>query len=140
MMHAARRKQLQRIPCSKVYSYITTDDNYGYDNCNDNSCVATYSFELFSEIGTDVNFRDSDYNGVINENFVIVIDFIDTEIKENINNINISIKLDSTEIWENRNTLVSSLKNFSVIADDCDATLDFNSNFKECNRLHTYLS
>ena len=60
---------------NKVYKYETTDDKYGYDECINDICQATYDFELFNEAGTISMFQESSYTGEINEEFIINIDF-----------------------------------------------------------------
>ena len=67
-----------------MYKYITTDDNYGYEECLNNNCYATYDFELFNEVGTTNKFKENSYTGAINEDFIINIDFKNTKIIEDI--------------------------------------------------------
>ena len=78
---------------NKVYKYTTTSNNYGYDECSNNNCYATYDFELFDEVGTTKKFKESNYTGTIDEHFLINIDFKNTEITEDIENIKVSLKI-----------------------------------------------
>lgn len=96
----------------KVYKYITTDDNYGYEECLNNNCYATYDFELFNEVGTTNKFKENSYTGAINEDFIINIDFKNTKIMEDIENIEISLNL-YNEI-ETKTTIQSTIKDFSI--------------------------
>ena len=114
---------------NKVYNYITTDSYYGYNDCIDSNCKAIYDFELFSEVGSTLNFQESDYTGTINENFIVIIDFANTKINENIENVSISLKLDNENIKENRNTLISSMKKFNINIENSQAYFTLSTTF-----------
>ena len=116
---------------NKVYSYTTEDLDYGYNDCIDAKCVAKYDFELFNEVGSKVKFDEGNYTGTIDENFVIVVDFADTNIDENIENISISMKLNNSNQNEIRNTLTSSIKTFNIISNDSNAFFTLNSDFND---------
>lgn len=97
---------------NKVYVYTTTNEDYGYDECIDNNCYATYDFTLFNEVGTTNKFQESSYTDIINEEFIINISFKNTEITEN---------LDSVKVWlnlfnetEEKSTIKSTIKDFNV--------------------------
>lgn len=95
----------------KVYTYTTTDDDYGF---NDNN-KATYPFTLFKEVGKD---DDTTYKepstGLINENYEVRLSFANTNIEAELLNINLSLVLED----ENNNiildTLEDTLKPFNV--------------------------
>ena len=116
---------------SRVYQYITTNDNYGYDNCNDNNCEAVYDFELFNETGSENKFKESSYTGIINEEFNIILDFQETEINENIENISISLKLNNNNSKEQRKTLSKTKKTFNIISNDSHAYFTLTSSFDD---------
>lgn len=116
---------------SKVYRYITSNSDYGYNNCIDNNCEAVYDFSLFKEIGSNVEFQESNYTGEINEEFVVVIDFANTEITENIEDITISLKMNNNNTNEIRNTLVSTLKTFNIDAEDSHAKFTLSTTFED---------
>lgn len=103
---------------NKVYKYTTTNDSYGYDECLNNNCYATYNFELFNEVGTTNKFKESNYSGVIDEEFIINIDFNNTEINNNIENILVSLRLFNNDEFKIKNTIQSTMKGFSIKADD----------------------
>jgi len=116
---------------NKVYSYITTDSDYGYNDCVDEICEAKYDFELFTEIGSKNKFQESNYHGIINEDFVVAIDFANTDIKENIDNISITLRLNNENVNEIRNTLFDSIKKFNVIYEDSHAYFTLDTDFKD---------
>lgn len=116
---------------NKVYSYITDENDYGYNDCGTDECKAIYDFELFNEVGSNVKFKESNYTGAINENFVIILDFADTMISENMENISISMRLDDDNQNEIRNTLSSSMKEFNIIVEDSDVYFTLNSEFED---------
>lgn len=97
---------------NRVYTYVTTDADYGYSNCSDGNCYATYNFELFNEVGTTNKFQETSYTGLINEDFVINIDFKNTEITDDIENIIVSLKLYNE--LESKNTIQSTIKSFNI--------------------------
>lgn len=116
---------------NKVYVYKTTDNDYGYNDCHDGKCDAKYDFELFSEVGSKNKFIESNYNGAINENFVVIVDFKEAKITENINDITISLKIDNTNINEIKNTLIDSLESFSITCDDNHTTFAITTKFTD---------
>ena len=103
----------------KVYTYITSSDDYGYnDSCqDDDTCIkhATYPFTLFKEVGKD---DDKTYEEVIKadfkEDYTIMISFENTNIEEDILDIKLSLVLLDDEDNIVLNTLESSLKPFNV--------------------------
>lgn len=113
---------------NKVYNYKTTNGMYGYDECINNDCKATYNFELFNELGTTNKFNESDYTGEINEEFIINIDFKNAKITEDIELINILLNLYNES--ETKNTILSSVKSFSIKVQN-DAYLTITSQFED---------
>lgn len=111
---------------NKVYEYqiATNEDIYNYNNsCDigDLNCVkvATYPFTLFKEIGTSsvskLFTEDSYYdNGVVNENFTIVLDLVNTNILTNYNNVILYMELRDPEGNNVRSTLSSTIKDFNI--------------------------
>lgn len=116
---------------NKVYVYKTTDNDYGYNDCFDNKCEAKYDFELFSEVGSKTKFTESNYNGTINEKFVVIVDFKEARITENIADITISLKIDNENVNEVKKTLIDSLENFSIIYDNNHATFKLTTKFTD---------
>ena len=115
----------------KVYKYITTNDNYGYDGCLNDNCYAIYDFELFNEVGTTNKFQESNYTGIINEEFIIYIDFNKTEVDENIENILVSLRLFNEDENKTKNTVQSTMKNFNINSLDNQAYFTLTSQFKD---------
>jgi hypothetical protein len=101
----------------KVYEYkiTTATDIYNYNNScavEDLDCIkkATYPFTLFKEIGTaTVNnyYNETTYynNGVVTEDFTIVLDLADTDIAVNYNDVSLSMELRSPSDVNVRPTL-----------------------------------
>ena len=116
---------------NKVFTYITTDSDYGYNDCISEVCEAKYDFELFNEVGSTNKFQESDYTGIINENFVVIVDFVDAEINENIENISIYLKMDNGNTNEIRNTLLDSIKKFNIICENSHAYFTLTSTFDD---------
>jgi len=116
---------------SKVYKYVTTDSDYGYNSCIDSNCEAVYDFSLFKEIGSEIEFQESNYTGEINEEFIVVIDLANTEITDNIEGISISLRIDNENSNEIRNTLIPTLKTFNINAEDSHAYFTLTTNFEE---------
>jgi len=112
---------------SKVYYYVTNNSLYGYDE----NSYAIYSFELFSEIGSNIKFNEEDYSGNVDEDFVVVVDFLDAYVNRDINDIVLSLRLFNDNLYGNRNTLVSTYKSFSLIKGNNSAKLVFNSDFSD---------
>ena len=111
---------------NKVYEYLvpTIDDIYGYElSCDelDLECVkvATYPFTLFKEIGvgtTDKMYIENDYynDGEINENFTITIDFSESDINQNYEEVIVSIELQNSLDVTVRPTDPTSIKSFNI--------------------------
>lgn len=103
---------------NKIYQYTTSDEDYGYngDCLNDSSCVATYPFTLFSEIGRGDNRYFEEYSSLrqINEEYQVIIDFKETSIDEQLNNVTVypEIRKDNNIIV--RPTLDQTKKYFNV--------------------------
>ena len=128
----------------KVYQYqIPTDvDNYNYNlSCDveDLDCikVATYPFTLFKEVGTfqDKPFVEDDYvlEGVITENFTIVIDFINTNFETNYSDVSLYVELRDSTSKVVRPTLFDSLKKFNIYStisgNNAQATLNLTTDY-----------
>ena len=116
---------------NKVYKYTTTNDNYGYDENLDNTKEAIYDFELFNEVGTTNKFQETNYTGMINEKFIINIDFKNTKIENNLENILISLRLFNEEESKIKNTLQSTKKKFNINTDNSEAYFTLTSLFKD---------
>ena len=116
---------------SKIYKYTTTTDKYGYDECLNNNCHATYNFELFNEVGTTNKFQENNYSGIINEEFVINFDFKNAQIINDIENIKVSLNLYNE--LETKYTIQSTLKDFSINILN-DAYFTITSKFKDTIR------
>lgn len=116
---------------NKVYVYTTTSDNYGYNSCPDDACEAIYDLELFNEVGSKNKFDENNYTGKINENFIVLVDFGNAEINNNIENIAISLKIDNENENEIRNTLLNSDKRFNVIYENSQASFTLSSTFDD---------
>jgi len=114
---------------NKVYAYITTSENYGYNECSNEICEAKYDFNLFNEIGSTLKFQESNYTGQINEEFIVILDFKNANINENIENIKISLRIDNNNQNEIRNTLSNSNKKFSIIFENNQASFELTSTF-----------
>lgn len=104
------------------YKITTSDDLYNFnDSCNIDTCtrVATYPLTLFKEIGTNEIYKyfiESTYysNGLINENFTFNIDFSDTNIETNYDNVNIYMEIHDQDNNRFIPTLVSTLDSFNI--------------------------
>lgn len=138
---------------NKVYKYkITTDqDNYNYDNSceyGDLYCtkVATYPFTLFKEIGTgsvDKLFVESNYynEGLINEDFTIIVDLYNTNISTNYDNVAMYLELYDYNGDIVRPTLFNTIEEFNIYstvgvldtAADLFLTTDYSGNPIEFN-------
>lgn len=110
----------------KVYKYVVNGDDYKV--CNNDLCEYIYDFTLFDEVGSMVKFSEDNYSGEINENFAVLIDFSNCLITDNISDIIISLRLKGEN--SNIDTLVSSLKKFSIITDS-NASFTFTSSFDD---------
>ena len=115
----------------KVYKYITASDKYGYDECLDNNCYAIYDFEWFNEVGTKNSFNESSYTGLIKEEFIVNVDFSNTKINDNIENILVSLRLFNEDVNKVRNTVNGTLKKFSVKTLDNQAYLTLETQFND---------
>lgn len=116
---------------NKVYRYTTTYSDYGYNDCIQGKCEAKYNFELFTEIGSTINFQESNYTGTINEDFIIILDFANAQINKNIENISVYLKLDNENPNEIRNTLPNTMKNFNIISENSNAQFTLTSTFND---------
>lgn len=118
---------------NKVYVYKTINDDYGYNDCNIDTdiCEAKYDFELFSEVGSNTKFEESNYIGTINENFVVIVDFKEANINENIENISIYLKINNENENEIRKTLKDSLNSFNIIYENSHANFELTTTFED---------
>lgn len=116
---------------SKVYVYITKETDNQYTYCNQDVCETKYDFSLFNEVGSTIKFQENNYTGIINENFTVILDFLNAKIKENIENISILLKIDNENENYIRNTLSNSNKKFNIIYENSQPNLKLTSNFKE---------
>lgn len=116
---------------NKVYTYITTDNDYGYNDCSEKDCYATYDFTLFREVGSLNKFKETSYEGTINEEFVVNVDYKHTQIDEKVENVYIYLKMINELENQTINTLTSSLKSFSIEPDDKDISFALTTNFKD---------
>jgi len=116
---------------NKVYVYVTTDDDYGYNDCPKETCEAIYEFKLFNEVGSTSKFQENNYTGTINENFIVIVDFEKADINKNIENVVISLKIDNENKKEIRNTLLNSTKRFNVICENNQASFILTSSFDD---------
>lgn len=112
---------------NKVYKYKTTDDSYGYDEVNKK---AIYPINLFNEIGTleTMLLNESVYSGSINEEFNVILDFKNTSIDTNYNNVTIKF-----EVFDNEGNLViptldNSIKKFNLINSKSSVNITSNYN------------
>ena len=98
----------------KVYTYVTTDDNYGYtEDCTD--CKATYPFNLFKEVGTlDDNSFVEMSSGTLNEDYTVNVSFANTDLTDNILDVKISLILKDKDDNIVLDTLDNSIKTFDV--------------------------
>lgn len=112
---------------NKVYGYVTTNDDYGYDDYGE----AVYDFTLFDEIGTSIKFQDNNYTGMIDENFVVVIDFYDAVIDKNLENVDVSLRINNDKVNQIRDTLVTTVKKFNVIKGNNNVEFKLSTGFDE---------
>lgn len=101
----------------KTYTYKieTADDIYGYEeSCSSDDCVkvATYPFTLFKEVGKNTITNFTEQTGIINDNYKIILDFADTNINTNYENISTYLELKNNE--STRFTIKNSLKTFNI--------------------------
>lgn len=92
---------------NKIYEHIinNTANNYGFNTNN----YATYKFELFKEKN---KFEDTYYiekESISTENIEVTLDFKNTNITQDIQNITLSLSID-----DKRKTLQSNIKEFNV--------------------------
>lgn len=129
----------------KVYEYkiTTATDIYNYNSScgvEDLNCIkkATYPFTLFKEIGTaTVNnyYTETTYynNGVVTEDFTIVMDLADTDISVNYNDVSLSMELRSPSDINVRPTLYNTINKFNIYstvnATDTKATLSLTTDY-----------
>ena len=97
---------------NKVYKYKTTTDNYGYNTNN----KATYPFNLFKEIGSieTKSLNENIYLGEISEDFKVIIDFKNTTIDKDYNDVKILLEVNDSEGNKVIPTLESNIKTFNI--------------------------
>ncbi|MDD4035914.1 MAG: hypothetical protein PHS45_01130 [Bacilli bacterium] len=129
----------------KVYEYRvpTDEDIYNYNNsCDveDLDCikVATYPFTLFKEVGAgtpDKLFIENAYydNGVVSEDFTIVVDLFSTNIIVNYNNVMLYMELHDSNGVNVRPTLYNTIEEFNVYSNinsnDASANLSLSTDY-----------
>lgn len=104
-----------------VYQIDSEEDLYSYNNSceeNDTTCVKTakYPFTIFKEIGKgtmDSLFIEST-DGEINENFTILIDFTNTSISNNYENVELYVTLQDKNGTIVRSTLRDTIKPYNI--------------------------
>ena len=111
----------------KVYTYVTTDDNYGYtEDCTD--CKATYPFNLFKEVGTlDDNSFVEMSSGTLNEDYTVNVSFANTEITDDLLDVKVSLILKDKDDNIVLDTLDNSIKTFDVYTSK-DASIHLTTN------------
>ena len=128
---------------NKIYSYqITTEEDiYHYhDSCDDEDLTcekkAFYPFTLFKETGTvnKLYIEDSYYDeGLINENFTVILDFSNTNIDINYSNVLVYLELHDSEGINVRPTLYDTLEEINIYAtidgERADATLSLTTDY-----------
>ena len=123
---------------NKVYNYKinTSQDNFGYnDSCKDTGCskFASYDFSLFKEVGTinNIYYDDAtnDNKTISNENFIIIIDFKDAVINENINDLNFKLVVvkNSDAMLETLNDTMSNISIYSSNISSVDIANNYNN-------------
>lgn len=111
----------------KIYEYITTNDDYGY---NDNDNVATYPFTLFKEVGVEspenykniVTLKDD----LIIEDYTIIFQF--ENVIESYENLIILFELNDNE------DIITTLNNDNKIINihyNKDAYIDIENDYSE---------
>lgn len=120
---------------NKIYQYSvpTREDNYGYnDSCTDGlSCTAKYPFTLFKEIGRADEQHFTEYSSLrpINENYQIIIDFSETNITNQFNNVTTFIGMYDGNNTLVRPTLNKTKKYFSIYpSSDNSSTITIGTN------------
>lgn len=136
---------------NKIYqkTITTQDDLYGYnDSClNNDGCskYATYSFNIFKQVGSSVYYDETlNYDKMLqNENFVIIIDFKNTSLIDNYYDLSfhLAIKDNNNEyLYETLDETKSNINiysnlnseeietNHSLESDYIDQKLYYNSN------------
>ena len=111
---------------NKIYKKIIDkeEDIYGYnDSCNGLiSCTkyATYKFETFKEIGTNLNlYYDESINygkTITNEKYTLIIDFKNTNIVENYYDVLFSLVVrdnNDNDIYKTLNNTISNINIYS---------------------------
>lgn len=118
---------LTDLKSNEVYQYTVENSDYGYTTNN----YASYPLNLFKNIkvSTDVYFDDEDYLvSNIDEKFKLTLDFSNTNIKDNIEDIQVLLELfDTTK--KIVPTRTSTIKTFSVYTDS-DSTTYLTSNYE----------
>jgi len=129
-----------------VYEYeiTTSNDIYGYaDSCSGEGpeCVsyATYPLTLFNDIGTDTtinNYPESTYYnaGTTEEAFEVILDFSNTTMSSNYEDINLYFELRDATSEVVRPTLQSEIENLNIYYDltgvSPDATYDLTTTYE----------
>ena len=117
---------------NKVYTYMITDDtlDYGYNtSCITEDCekFATIPLSLFKEVGTgssDKYFDENNYTGPIDEEFTVLVDFLQTE--NSLSSLNISMDLDSDDETKKISTLQAGSQSASIYENET-ATVQFSA-------------
>lgn len=132
----------------KVYTYIipSEEDLYGYnDSCSseDETCLkkASYPFTLFKTLKTSVDefFNESDYQNNIDEDFDVVLDFSNTNISKNYENISIYMAIKNDDNIS-RSTMDNTIKTFNLYSTidgtSSDANIFLTSNYDNTTILY----
>lgn len=111
---------------NKIYKYKTDSSSYGYDDVNKK---AIYPLNKFNEIGTleTMLLNESVYQGEINENFTIVLDFKDTNFTDEYSSVKVLFEVNDQSGNLVIPTLSSSIKTFSIKSGE--SSLSISSNF-----------
>ncbi len=117
---------------NKVYSYITTNDNYNYDHSCDGEgleCekVATYPFSLFKKLGTTNEYFVESNEEINNEHFTVILDFLKADVKGNYEGVYLALELFNNNQLI-RTTFVDSFKEFNLY-NETDASLSLTTNY-----------
>lgn len=118
---------------NSVYEYsITTDtDNYNYqNNCDKGNCKAVYYFSLFDEMGREQSVNYTEKNTLSNEEFNIIVDFGNTSITQDYNDVMLYVELLDSSNNVIKTTDESTIKLFDILVNH-DAELKLNSSFKD---------
>lgn len=134
----------------KVYTYVipSTEDLYGYnDSCSieDEECTkkASYPLTLFKTLKTSIDefFNESDYyvQENIDEDFDIVLDFSNTNVSSNYDNVSIYMAIKDNENII-RSTMENTIKTFNLYSSigdvDTSASIYLTSNYDNTTVLY----